>query len=117
MTLPLNKEMLARAYEYFRATKPFNRMDLPPAEMVKFIVIRDPHTAGYHKMLGSKHIIGISSGVIGRTHSLMEVVSHEMLHAYQRETSMETKGAEHNAAFKKLAARVCKIHGFDPLLF
>jgi hypothetical protein len=109
--------MLAAAYDYFAASVPFNSWNLPPSEEVKFIVIRDPHTAGYHKMVDGKHIIGISSGSIGRTYSLMEVMAHEMIHTHQRETSMETKGAVHNSAFQKLAERVCKVHGFDPLLF
>lgn len=117
MALPLNAEMLAHAYDYFCSSSPFNKWNLPPSEEVKFVVIRDPHTAGYHKMIGDKHIIGISTGAIGRTHSLMEVMAHEMIHAHQRETSMETKGSAHNAAFNKLAANVCRVHGFDPLLF
>jgi hypothetical protein len=117
MALPLNAEMLASAYDYFCATPPFNKWNLPPSEEVSFKVVRDPHTAGWHKMVGDKHIIGISSGAIGRTHSLMEVMAHELIHAHQRETAMETKGAVHNAAFNKLAARVCAIHGFDAKLF
>lgn len=117
MTLPLNKETLEQAYEFLRVTPPFNRWNLPDGEDVKFVVIRDRDTAGWHKMVDGKHIIGISRGSIGRTHSLMEVMAHEMCHAHQRETNMETKNSEHNAAFRKLAAMVCKIHGYDPLLF
>lgn len=117
MTLPLNPEMLAAAYDYFSSSAPFNRWNLPASEEVKFTVIRDPKTAGWHKMAGGKHIIGISTGAIGRTHSLMETMAHEMIHAHQRETNMETKGSGHNAAFNKLAAQVCAVHGFDPKLF
>jgi hypothetical protein len=117
MTLPLTVEMLALSYDYLCATPPFSKWNLPPAEDVKFVIIKDRQTAGWHKMDGGKHIIGISRGAIGRTHSLMEVMAHEMIHAHQRETNMETKGSDHNAAFRKLAARVCRIHGFDPQLF
>lgn len=117
MTLPLSVGMLSHAYDYLCSTPPFSKWNLPLSEEVRFVVVKDPNTAGWHKMDCDKHIIGISSGSIGRTQSLMEVMAHEMIHAHQRETSMETKGAKHNAAFMKLAARVCKIHGFDPLLF
>ena len=117
MTLPLTPEMMACAYEYFCHTPPFNKWNLPASEDVKFVVVRDPNTAGWHKMVDDKHIIGLSRGAIGRTHSLMEVMAHEMIHAHQRETNMETKGAAHNAAFLKLAKRVCDVHGFDPKLF
>lgn|SRR5665811_1638251 len=117
MPLPLNAEILARAYDYLCSCPPFNKWNLPPSEDVSFKVVRDRNTAGWHKMVADKHIIGISSGAIGRTQSLIEVMAHEMIHAHQRETSMETKGANHNAAFIKLAARVSNIHGFDPKLF
>jgi hypothetical protein len=117
MTLPLTAEILEACYEFLRTTPPFRSWHLPESEDVKFQIVRDRKTAGWHKMDNRKHIIGISRGAIGRTHSLVEVMAHEMCHAHQRETNMETKNAEHNAAFKKLAERVCKIHGFDPLLF
>lgn len=117
MTLPLTPEMLETCYEFLKACPPFKSWGLPDSEDVKFQVVRDPNTAGWHKMVGDKHIIGISTGAIGRTFSLVEVMAHEMIHAHQRETNMETKGSEHNAAFKKLAERVCRYHGFDPLLF
>lgn len=117
VTLPLDKETLEASYDYLRTTPPFSRWNLPDGEDVKFEVVRDRDIAGWHKMVNGKHIIGISSGSIGRTHSLMEVMAHEMCHAHQRETNMETKKSEHNAAFRKLAVLVCKFHGFDPLLF
>lgn len=117
MTLPLNHEILAAAYDYLRATPPFRDWNLPEAEDVKFVVIRDPKTAGWHKITRGKDFIGVSSGCIGRTHSLMEVMAHEMIHLHQRDVCMDTRGVEHNAAFKKLVLKVAKFHGFDPLLF
>jgi hypothetical protein len=47
----------------------------------------------------------------------MAVMAHEMVHLHQRDVCMETPGAQHNAAFNKLAAKVCRLHGFDPKLF
>jgi hypothetical protein len=40
-----------------------------------------------------------------------------MVHLHQRDIGTETPGVVHNYAFHKLAARVCKHHGFDPKLF
>lgn len=118
MTLPLTRDLLAACWDFLRECQPIKSWNLPPAEEVEFKVIPDPHTAGYHKMVGDKHIVGISSGAIGRLHSLTETMAHEMVHAHQRTTTpvMDTKGT-HNKAFTRLAARVCKVLGFDPLLF
>jgi hypothetical protein len=43
-------------------------------------------------------------------------MAHEMIHLHQRVTGMENS-AQHNAAFRKLAAHVCRLHGFDPKAF
>lgn len=117
MTLPLNHETLAAAYDYLRATPPFRDWNLPEAEDVKFVITRSTVVAGTHSIRDGKDVIGVSSGCIGRTGSLMELMAHEMIHMHQREVCMETRGVEHNAAFKKLGAKVSKIHGFDPMLF
>ena len=117
MTLPLNRDMLAAAYDYLVQTPPFNRWNMPDSEDVTFRVIRDPHVRGWY-LLGhdGKHTIAISSKCIGRTESLMETLAHEMIHLHQGDVRMET-GAEHNRAFWKLAECVCKVHGFDERLF
>ena len=38
-------------------------------------------------------------------------MAHEMIHLYQDETG--TARGHHNPKFRKLAKRVCTIHGFD----
>jgi hypothetical protein len=45
------------------------------------------------------------------------VMAHEIIHLHQALVGMESPCAEHNAAFNKLAAQVCKTHGFDPKSF
>ena len=117
VTLLLNHEILAAAYDYLRATPPFRDWNLPESEDVKFVVTRSTSTAGTHSIKDGKDVICVSSGCIGRTLSLVELMAHEMIHMHQRVVCMESRGVEHNAAFKKLVLRVSKIHGFDPMLF
>ncbi len=118
MTLPLNKEMLAAAYDYLRTTPPFAKWNLPEGEDVMFAVVRDPAVRGWYRLdEKSRHSIGISTRCIGRTDSLLVTMAHEMVHLFQRDARIESPRAEHNAAFNKLAERVCKRHGWDPLLF
>jgi hypothetical protein len=117
--LILTIEVLAHAWDYLCTTAPIRSWNLPPSEEVKFVIIRSKTTAGYHKMIGDQHIVGISSNCIGRTLSLMEIMAHEQIHAHQRTTkpSLETKGVPHNENFLQLAKVVCEYHGFDPMLF
>lgn len=118
--LPLTPEILRAAYEYFCVTVPFCKWNMPDADEILFKVTRSRKVLGQARYFtGQKkpnYELEVSEHFIGRTHSLMELVAHEMVHIHQRETRME-KGGEHNAAFKKLAAVVCKHHGFDPKLF
>lgn len=114
--LHLTPEILRAAYEYLRATPPFNRWGLPPADEVEFHVTRHVDRRGdwncYQKKSGGGHIIRISSVYIGRTDSLMEAMAHEMVHA-RCEILGDKTSAPHGGNFKRLAASVCRRHGFD----
>jgi hypothetical protein len=117
VTLPLNKEMLEAAYELARTTPPFKSWNLPDGEDISFRVTRDPFRRGhYRKDKHGRHEIAVSALSIGYTHNLFETVCHEAIHLHQEISGM-ANGAEHNASFRKLAAGVCKFHGFDPKLF
>jgi hypothetical protein len=117
MALPLTREMLEQAYEYLCVTPPFNKWNLPHGEDIAFRVVRSRDMLGwYSRLRGGQHIIALSTNCIGRTDSLMATMAHEMIHLHQAAVGMETP-SHHNTAFKKLAARVCAIHGFDPKLF
>lgn len=115
--LPLTKDILESSYEYLKATQPFSKWNLPDGEDIKFVVGRTSQMSGWYRFQDNKHEIGVSSHFIGRTISLMEVMAHEIIHLYQADVCMESHNVEHNAAFRKLADQVCKIHGFDPKLF
>lgn len=122
MTLPLTPEILAAAYDFLRATPPFIRWNLPEPEDIKFRTSRHPKSAGKYVWdpNDKSHYIIASVRGIGHTDSLMKFMAHEMIHLHLRIMGWESKGVSseiHNVAFCKLAAQVCRWHGFDPKAF
>ena len=119
MSLPLTPETLAAAYDFLKATPPFNKWGLPESDEVKFKVGRRPSEHARYQWDGERHTLTLSAGSIGHTQTLIEALSHEMIHMHLEETGMESRGNEnvHNAAFRQFAAQVCKHHGFDPKAF
>jgi len=114
----LTPEMLEGAYEYLRVSPPFCHWDLPHADHVSFRVLgakdRFGHFRGRHrKAQGDDGFseIAISAGLVKSTDLLISTMAHEMIHLYQDETG--TARGHHNPKFRKLAKRVCAIHGFD----
>lgn len=116
MTLPLNRDTLAAAYDYLVTTPPFSRWNMPESEEIRFVVDRHPGRCGGYRRENGRHVILISSRCVGFSDTLIRCMAHEMVHLHQGDVKMET-GAEHNRAFWKLAERVCKVHGFDERLF
>jgi len=117
--LSLTPEMLEAAYEYLRASQPFRAWNLPHADQVMFRVLgardRFGHFRGRHrKAQGDNGFseIAISARMVCSSELLIATMAHEMIHLYQDETG-NARG-HHNPAFRKLARRVCAIHGFDP---
>ncbi len=117
MTLPLTTDTLRAAYDYLATTPPFNRWNMPDGEDVTFRVTRASAICGRWIEHEGKHTIEVSALAVGHTGTLMAVVAHEMLHLHVAEAGMYTAKNQHNAAFRKLALRVCAAHGFDPKLF
>ena len=114
MTLPLTPAVLEAAYAYLRATPPFKGWKLPEADAVEFAVTRHrdrmaDHTTYCYTL---DHVIRASTYHIKTTNDLIEAVAHEMIHQHMTRNHTDTK-CEHNAEFKRLAARVCKVHGWD----
>jgi hypothetical protein len=109
--------MLEAAYEYLRASPPFCRWNLPQADLVSFRVMgtRDyfGHFRGRHRRAQGDDFseIAVSAKLVRSTDVLIATMAHEMIHLYQDETG--TSRGHHNPAFRKLAKRVCGIHGFD----
>lgn len=114
VTLKLNPEILRCAYDYLNATEPFVRWNLPDSEDVTFRVAKTRAAHGWHIASRRGHTIAISSGSTGHTTSLMATMAHELIHVHQSANGLPLN---HGAAFKKLAAKVCRCHGFDPKTF
>jgi hypothetical protein len=114
MTLPLTPEILAASYGFLRATPPFCRWKLPPADVVEFRVIRNRKIHGDHSLYEGRHRIRISEGAVAHTDTLVLSMAHEMIHV-----KLDSEGvkSEHGSDFHRLAKLVCKYHGFDPKMF
>jgi hypothetical protein len=120
MTLPLTKEILAATYEFCRSLPPFCRWKLPPAEMVNFVLSNSVKHYGQYWFDGERDCIEISTKSIGFVPLLVQVMQHEIIHMKQRMVGQAPKKGGphyHNAAFRKDADRVCKLHGWDPKAF
>lgn len=117
MTLPLTPDTLRAAYDYLVTTPPFAKWNMPDSEDVIFRVTRHrDRLAHYVRDKAGRNTIVVSSHLVGRSHSLIETMAHEMVHLHQAEAGMEN-AAQHNAAFRKLATKVCEVHGFDAKVF
>lgn len=122
MTLALTPARLAATYEFLRAFPPFSRWRLPPAGEVKFEVLATRNFYGHYartlKRDGPvKHYISVSAGRVGHAGTLLMTVAHEMLHLRQEIAEATTPHADHNAAFQRAAAGICRRFGFDPKAF
>ena len=120
MTLPLKPETLEAAYEYLRTTPPFSSWGLPEPDDVLFKVAKTRHKQGWYQWDGKRHTITGSQGRVGQTITLIALMAHEMIHLHLEEIGMESRSRSndvHNAAFRSLAAQVCRVHGFDPKAF
>lgn len=88
---------------------------MPDSEEIVFQVSQDKATFAWLTTKRRKRpVLTISGAVIGHTDSLMAAMAHEMVHLHQHRSGM---AVSHGAAYKKLAAQVCRVHGFDPMAF
>lgn len=119
MTLPLTPKTLEAAYEYLRTTPPFAGWSLPEGDEVKFRVGKFRGKFAAYQWDGKQHTITVSGAATGHTQTLLEVMSHEMIHLHLEDSEMESRGNEatHNVWFRKFAVQVCKVHGFDVKAF
>lgn len=116
----LNEDVLRSCYAFLTTTEPFCRWNLADADDVKFIITGRRDCYGHYRHCTGypyQHEIMVSMHFVGRTHTLVEVMAHEMIHLFQRETKTDSSTTEHNAAFKNHARHVCRYHGFDPKTF
>ena len=110
MSLRLTPDMLAGAYEFLRATEPFRAWKLPHADEVGFSVVRDPNMFADFGIENGIPMIRVSEAKNGYTATLLATMAHEMCHLRQEFTGDR---GHHTAAFRRMAQRVCRAHGFD----
>lgn len=113
MSITITKATLIAAYELLRTTPPFVGWKLPDAGAIDFVVLRDRTTYGDC----DGETLRVSSGRHGQLPTLLATVAHKIIHLHQMRRRLETPNTQHNADFRKRAARVCRIHGFDPKVF
>jgi hypothetical protein len=129
MTLRITPAVLEAAYTLLRATAPFNRWKLPPADDVVFRVVRrvgnNPDIWAQHlserqvnkpKIAKGRHLIDVNETKVATLATLIPLMAHEIVHIRESMLISYT-GEAHGATFKKLAAEVCRHHGFDPRAF
>ena len=115
MTLPLTPATLTAAYEFLRTTPPFKGWKLPHADEVEFHVTRHRDREADHEIVRRMvHVIRVSVNKVKATDALMQAMAHEMIHAYQDGVARTGTHAVHNTEFKRLASRVCHVHGWKP---
>ena len=120
MSLPLNPDMIEAAYNFLCTTPPFNKWKLPSSDEVVFRINLAEDCFATYRWDGENHTITVSLKAVAHTITLLEKLSHELVHLYLEKEGLESKNGGsnvHNAAFRKYAARVCKYHGFDPKAF
>jgi hypothetical protein len=120
MSLPLTAEMMEAAYDYLRSTPPFSSWGLPHSDEVVFFLSSSRRKFGWYQWDGDRHTITASIHAIAYTSTLMQFMSHEMIHLNLEMRGLESrKGSDdvHNKHFRKFAGQVCRYHGFDPKAF
>lgn len=116
MTLRLTPDMLAAGYDFLRETQPFKGWKLPDADEIGFAVVKDTTMYADFCIYKDEPLIRVSEKLHGHTVTLLATTAHEMIHLYQHIHGLD-RGGEHNADFKRRAAKVCAVHGFDPRTF
>jgi len=114
MTLRLTADMLAAGYDFLRTTAPFSRWRLPEADELGFHVVRDDKLSADFGVEAGIPFIRVSEGCNGHTQTVLASLAHEMIHLRQYLTGDREL---HGPRFKRMAARVCAAHGFDPKIF
>lgn len=112
--LHMTPDMLEASYRLLLTSLPFRRWRLPHPDRIEFCVTPHKDRIAHHRaycapQLGD-HEIGISAHHVRDLHALNQAMAHEMVHIRQDQLGMRD---QHGAGFTRLAALVCRRHGFD----
>jgi hypothetical protein len=88
----------------------FQGMAEPHADELGFSVVKDKSMYADFGIENGTPIIRVSEAKNGFTSTLLATMAHEMCHL--RQQRLGDRG-HHSASFKRMAARVCRAHGFD----
>lgn len=115
MTLRLTPDAIAACYDFLRLTAPFNKLKLPESDDLEFRVTRHKDRFGHFDDRDGKapwKNIAISEIFVKSCPDLTATLSHEMCHVALH-VGGDPNWDKHGQAFKSLARRVCKVHGFS----
>lgn len=112
-------DTLRHVYNMLCSTSPFREWNMPDGDDVVFKVGRFRSHCAHYQWDGKQHTITASINAIGFTETLVRKMAHELIHLHLEELGMDRRGTAdtHNGAFRRLAAEVCKVHGFDLKVF
>ena len=116
MALTITPSHVEAVYECLRAFEPWRGLKLPEAEEIEFHVRNRRDIYAEYRHNGTAHQIKLSTALIGTFQTLAETVGHEMLHLAQAEKGTAT-ASEHNAEWRALARKACRVMGWDERAF
>ena len=111
MSFPLEPLHLVAMYDCLRVLPPFDKYKLPDSDGIEFRTTARRDIFGEFQY-SKPPIITISSSMHSHTFTVLLTLAHEMIHLVQAIHKSDNKN-QHNAEFKRLAKRVCHLHGFD----
>jgi hypothetical protein len=114
MTPRLTPDMLAAGYDFLRTTDPFRRWKLPKSDEMGFCVVCRADLSADFGVERGIPFIRVSEVHNGHAATVLSTLAHEMIHLHQHLTGDREI---HGPRFQRMAARVCRVHGFDPKTF
>lgn len=106
----ITPKILEAAYEFLRVGTPIFRK-FPHGDSVEFHVTKHSGIDGLYSTWTDGSIsISVSCKNVKCPKDVLIVTAHEMLHLLQ---DLNGFSLTHNAEFKKMAQRVCKLYGWD----
>lgn len=110
----ITPDMVESNYRFLQTTLPFRRWNLPHPDKIRFRVMVTTERWGHWNGTPEGDTVGelaVSTGLTDATCTLTRTVAHEMVHIWQEEIAPRSK--PHGRVFDRLAALVCKRHGWD----
>jgi hypothetical protein len=115
---------LRAIYRFLQEMPPFDRWDLPPSNLVRFVVHSDPQEHGHYRPPEDDermHTVAINVNVHVSLIDHIQLVAHEMGHMRQSaigklpDTYDQTK--MHGVEWQRIARVICDSLGFRPAEF